>query len=93
MPYLGVSTSPILSPSSLSPRRRHQISEVEKRLSDFKHTLPILYSSSPCLSCEARLVLLFLRRAFSLSVFHSLSFHLAQGAFDVIVGCSAHVCT
>lgn len=79
---------------SLSLRHRHQISEVEKRLSDFKHALPILYSSSPCLSYEAHWALLFLRRALSLSLsFFLPSFHLTQGTFDVIVDCSACVCT
>jgi len=37
--------------------------------------------------------ILFLRRAFSLSFFLSPSFHLSQGAFDVIIGCSACDCT
>lgn len=41
------------------------------------------------LSCEAGRARLFRKKA--LSIF--LSFGLAQGAFDVIVGCSAHVCT
>lgn len=41
------------------------------------------------LSCKAGRALHFCEKA--LSIF--LSFHLARGAFDVIVGCSAHVCT